>query len=277
MRDWAHSAPTLVQSLSVVDWGAWIGLPFAGAGFIAWLGGGFWASRATATASANDLNARARARQLPALVMAIGIVCVACGVVVATPWLVLNHAVPSRSSAIYGIAIIFCVRMLWPGNRYLRSSTSIDINRSPTDVSAFLADARNAVTWQGPQLRSVSILSGEPGTTGATYRGLVVTDSGQTFQADTRLDDYRPGQMLRWRDLKTGGSVTSTETTTLRQQVSGTQLIRSVSSQYEWREAVIQTWEDVLGSDKRRLRRQMVAMGNGFLDKLKSVLEGAQP
>lgn len=261
----------------MVELGAWIGLPLAGAGVIAWLGGGLWASSATASAPADDLNAKAMARQLPALVMAIGIVCVAGGVVVAIPWLALNHAISGRFSLIYGVAIGFCVRMLWPGNRYLRSSTSIDINRSPTDVAAFLADGRNAVTWQGPQMRSISILSGEPGTEGATYRGLVVLDNGQTFQGDSRLDEYRPGQMLRWRDLKTGGPVTSTETMTLRQQGGGTHLIRSVSSQYEWREEIVRTWEDLLGSDRRRLRKQMVAISNGFLVKLKSVLEGGQP
>jgi hypothetical protein len=261
----------------MLELSAWIGLPLAGAGVIAWLGGGLWASRATASAPADDLNARARARQLPALVMAIGIVGVAGGVVVATPWLALHHAVPSRFSLIYGMAMLFCVRMLWPGNRYLRRSTSININRSPTEVSAFLADGRNAVTWQGPQLRSVSILSGEPGTEGATYRAWIVLDSGQTFQGDTRLDEYLPGQMLRWRDLKTGGEITSTETTTLQQQGSGTHLIRSVSSQYEWREAIIQTWEDLLGSERRRRGKLMVALGNGFLAKLKSVLEGGQP
>ena len=267
-----------MQSIAVEALGAWLGVPLMVIGAIGWLGGGLWASRATASAPADDLNAKARARQLPALVMAIGIVCVAVGVVVATPWLVVNRAVPSRSSLVYGIAIVFCVRMLWPGNRFLRISTSIDINRSPTDVSTFLADARNAVTWQGPQVRSISILSGEPGTEGASYRGLVVTDSGQAFEGDTRLDEYRPGQMLCWRDLKSGGSfISSTETVTLRQQGSGTHLIRSVSSQYEWREAIIQTWEDWLGSDKRRLGKQMVAMDNGFLANLKSVLERGQP
>jgi Polyketide cyclase / dehydrase and lipid transport len=199
---------------------------------------------------------------------------VAGGVVLAAPWLALNHAVLPRYSLIYAVPIVFCVRMLWPGNRYLRYSSSISINRSPSDVSAFLADARNAVTWQGPQLRSMSILSGEPGTRGAIYRGLVVTESGQTFQGDTKLDEYRPGQMLRWRNLNTEGPATLTETTTLQLQGSGTHLTRSVSSQYEWREAIIQTWEDPLGSDKRARRKQMVAMGDAFLAKLKSVLEG---
>jgi hypothetical protein len=157
--------------------------------------------------------------------MAVGIVGVAGGLVVAAPWLVLNHAVPARFSLIYALPIVFCVRMLWPGNRYLRTSTSIDINRSPTDVSAFLADARNAVTWQGPQLRSMSILSGEPGAAGAIYRALVVFENGRVFQGDTKLDEYRPGQMLRWLDLDTGGPATSIETTTLQQQGSSTHLI----------------------------------------------------
>ena len=256
--------------------GAWIGVPLLVIGVIGWLGAGLWASRATASAPPDDLNARENARQRPALVMAIGIVCVACGVVIAAPWLVLNRAVPGRFSLIYVIPIVFCVRMLWPGNRYLRYSASIDINRSPADVSAFLADGRNAVTWQGPQLRSMSILSGEPGAAGATYRGVVVTDRGNTFEGDTRLDDYSPGQKLVWRDLKTGGPAHLTETTTLQQQDGGTHLIRSVSSQYEWREAIIKTWEDLLGSDKRQLRKQMVELSNGYLAKLKSVLEGGQ-
>jgi uncharacterized protein YndB with AHSA1/START domain len=214
---------------------------------------------------------------LPSLVMAVGIVSVAVGVVLATPWLALNHVILSRFTLIYAVAIMFCLRMLWPGNRYLRRSTSIDINRSPSDVSAFLADGRNAVTWQGPQLQSISILSGEPGAEGATYRVLVVTADGQRFQGDSRLDEYRPGEMLRWQDLSAGGGVTSAETMTLTQQGSGTRLTRSVSSQYEWREAIIQTWEDLLGSNRRKLGKQMTAMGNEFLGKLKSVLEHGHP
>jgi uncharacterized membrane protein len=75
---------------------------------------------------------------------------------------------------------------------------TVTVRRSPEDVYAFLADGLNNARWRR-SVRSVSLVSGEPGAVGTVYAQRLAGPGGREVDGDYEITEGRPGEVLRFR------------------------------------------------------------------------------
>ena len=77
------------------------------------------------------------------------------------------------------------------------ASGSIEINRPPGEVYAFLADGLNNPKWR-PAVKEIALASGRPGEAGAVYRQVIAGPGGGKVAGDYRLAEATPPRRIRF-------------------------------------------------------------------------------
>lgn len=78
------------------------------------------------------------------------------------------------------------------------AENEITIERSATEVYAFLADGLNNPSWRRG-VQSIALRSGVPGETGAVYGQTLTGPRGRPIQGDYRITTADPGRALAFQ------------------------------------------------------------------------------
>jgi uncharacterized protein YndB with AHSA1/START domain len=79
----------------------------------------------------------------------------------------------------------------------LQHSESIDVDRPPEEVYAFIADSANDVHWR-PEVTSSELVAGEPARPGAQYRQ-VMKPRRREMVGTHEIVAIEPGRRVDWR------------------------------------------------------------------------------